>query len=41
MRAATIVLLVGMLAISSVAFSGTTKPDEPAGKPPAHSTGAR
>jgi hypothetical protein len=33
MRAITIGLLIAMLAVSSIAFSGTTKPDN---GPPAH-----
>jgi hypothetical protein len=36
MRALTIALLIGMFAVSSIAFSGTTKPDR-ADDPPAHS----
>ena len=34
MRAATLVLVIAMLIVSSVAFSGTSKPDHGAHKPP-------
>jgi len=35
MRAVTIALLIAMLALSSIGFSGTTKPDH---RKPAHTT---